>query len=341
MSNLYHLLQRVPAGMRLANTISRAVNGDPEAAEELRRNGVGLAIDFMVGPGYGDVSRRILHQTNDFLAGVNDTLNGNVIDGEFVELPPWYDFTKWIKRQTWGSYVILGPKGQGKTTLALRLAQLWHEKTHYPVEVVMTYPEDRYNFVKPVPTQRFINRIKAIIGLLNSSDKEEEEEETDTLDSNEINHQLAKYKHRIVVIDEMSLTVGTSGTDAGRAMVRQIMAQARHLQWLLIYVGQLAKMLPNDLLNCEAIFVKKPNGREILTDRDDRLTRELWQDAEETFSRIRKNAWWKEYPDIRAWAHVDCRDMGNGRSYKGPVPFSLPSSADNIEVVSVEAQEEA
>ena len=282
-------------------------------------------------PGAGEIGRQVVQQTRDAIQTIQGTLQGNVVDGEAYEVVPWGRFATWLRERRWGTFVILGPKGQGKSTLALRLAEIWHDNTGYPVDLVMGYPEEMYDFVTPVSTRAFLSDIKAIIRILDpprkaTEDVEAEDDEADPtgFDPDEIDRKLQRFKRRVIVVDEMSLTVGVSGTDAGRIMVRQLMAQARHLELLIVYIGQLAKMLPNDLLTSDAIFVKKPNGRETETDREDRLTRHLWMDAMATFSTIRQSPQWEYYPDPRAWAHVECLDLGNGRSYRGPLPFSMP-----------------
>lgn len=333
MVNLFRIVQAAGPLSKVLLATQQAVNGDPDAVEYLKRDGIFEGLDAVM-PGTGEIGRQVFRHAQDAAVNIQAVLSGNVIEGQYrvIDTAPWEGFVRWLKGQRWGSFVVIGPKGQGKTMLALRLAQVWHQETGYPVEMVMSYPEDRYDFLKPVSTQRFQNRIASIIKLLNPPDDDDEETfppfpEDDNEDGLSVLEQkLQRYKRRIVIIDEMSLAVGQSGMDASRHMVRQIMAQARHLDWLIIYVGQLAKMLPNDLLNCEAVFVKNPNGREAVTDRDDALTRELWSSATQSFSTVRNSQFWAYYPDIRAWAYVDCASLGNSRSYHGMVPFSLPGS---------------
>ena len=336
MTDVFRLLSAAPQATRLLSVAQRAANGDPQALEVLRREGWADLLDVLVRPGAGQSAREALQHAKTALHTVQKIRTGEYVDAEYrvLDSTPWGPFLTWIKRQRWGTFVILGPKGQGKSTLALRLAQVWHGETGWPVEVVNLYPEDRYPFTTAVSVKQFSNRIKSIIDLLNPPEPEEGEPAKE-LTPEQIDRALRQHKKRIVVIDEASLTVGVSGQDAGRLLVRQIMAQARHLDWLIIYVGQLARMLPTDLLNCEAVFIKKPNGREALTDRDDRLTQDLWTRAIEAFDTVQQSPWYiDEFADMRAWAYVDCHDLGDGREFLGMMPFSPPfsqQSEDKIE----------
>ena len=322
--NWLRLLQSAPDAIRLTDAVTRAIKGDAQAIDYLKNEGWYQGLDVLQ-PGMGSIAQQVKHHLDSTASAIRDTLSGNVIEGEFREVVPWEHFASWLRRQKWGTFVILGPKGQGKSTLALRLAQVWQQERRWPVLAVNAYPEERYPFVEPVSTQKFMNEIKSIMRLLNPPPPKEGEDERPDLGPEELDRRLTPYKRRIIVIDEMSLAVGTSGMDAGRLMVRQIMAQARHLNWLIIYIGQLTKMLPQDLLNCEVVFIKKPAGREALTDRQEPLTQDLWERAIEAFGAVRREPQWEYYPDVRAWAYVDCQDMGNGQGYQGMIPFSKPS----------------
>ena len=318
----YRLLRSAPEIARLLQSLDGARRGDPEAVKYLRGDAVGDVAEIWRDG--GRVASKHAWAAVREVVRPSDGSAPSYIDGQYRVLDgaaPFEGFTHWLKAQRWGSFVLLGPKNSGKTTLAMRLGQLWQQETGWPVEAVMAYPDDRYPFVTSLSTNRFIGRMKAIIALLNPPESKKGEE-AEPLDADEIEARLEGYKRRIVIIDEASLVVGTSGFDAGRGMVRQIMAQARHLEWLICYCGQLAKMLPNDLLNCEAIFVKEPTGREMDVDRDDRLTRDLWTRATEAFKDVRKSPWWTDFPDKRSWSYVDCI----ARDWQGLVPSRVPQT---------------
>jgi len=331
MPDVLRLLQAAPNAIRLMDSVKRALNGDQSAIDYLRSEGWWQALEI-IQPGAGGIGQQVVHHGEQAVTAIRDALQGNIIEGEYREVLGYDHFVRWIRRQRWGSYVIIGPKGQGKTTLALRLAQVWNNETGWPVEMVNAYPEDRLEFVEPVGTRKFIARIKRLVDLLNPPEPnrdEDDDEDTEPVEPEMLDRMLEPYKRRIIVIDEMSLAVGTSGMDAGRILVRQIMAQARHLNWLIVYIGQLTRMLPQDLLNCDVVFVKKPAGREALTDRQEPLSMDIWERATAAFQGVRNQPEWDHYPDVRAWAYVDCQDMGVGKGYQGMMPFSRPSEEDD------------
>lgn len=325
------LLSALPTATKLMALVSRAAKGDMAALAELRDSGWTRALDILVAPGMGDKAKMALTNGLETWQNIQAIRGKDYIDADYQVLsnnPPWHAFLEWLKRRRWGTFVILGPKGQGKSTLALRLSQVLQGRTGWPVEAVNLYSEDRYDWIDLVPPTRFQNRIKKVTSLLNPPEEKPGEAPT-MIDPDELEEQLEKYRRRIVVIDEMSLVTTSHGQDPGRLMVRQIMAQARHLQWLIVYVGQLAKMLPNDLLNCEAIFIKQPTGREAIIDRDDALTQDLWTRAIEAFTTMRSSEYYREpYDDPRAWSFIDCPDLGNGRGWSGLMPCGIPVNSE-------------
>jgi energy-coupling factor transporter ATP-binding protein EcfA2 len=322
---LLSIVSRLPNATKLYGVVQQAVAGDQEAIAYLKREGLYEALDI-IRPGSGRIAESAKEQIISARDNIQRTINGDIVDGQCRLLQPWDDLLSWLKSRKWGTFVILGPKGQGKTTLARRLAEVWHKRTGWPVNVVNLYPEDRDPWSNAVPMQRFTDDVKSIIEMLNKpfgiDDKTGEEWTQDNLED-----ALERFKRRIIIIDEMSLTVGTSGQDSGRLLVRQYMAAARHLELLIIYIGQLTRMMPLDILNCEAVFVKKPNGDELYTDRQEPLSMNLWETASDAFRYV-KNApgYATDYPDVRAWAYVRSQDIGGGRQYKGMMPFSLPNS---------------
>lgn len=328
VADAFRLLSALPTATKLAALISRAAKGDMAALVELKSNGWAEALDLFVAPGTGEKARNILSNGTEVYRNIQSIRGKDYIDAQYRVLTPWHEFLSWLQHRRWGTFVILGPKGQGKTTLALRLGQVLQQQTGWNVEAVNLYSEDRYDWIDLVPPTRFQNRIKHITSLLNPPEEKPGEPPTE-IDPDELERQLEHYRRRIVVIDEMSLVATSHGQDPGRQMVRQIMAQARHLQWVIIYIGQLAKMLPNDLLNCEAVFIKHPTGREAIVDRDDALTQDLWERATEAFSTMRSSEYYREpYADPRAWSFVDCPDLGHGHGWSGLMPCGVPTNSE-------------
>lgn len=341
VAEVLRLLKMAPAGARLASLLRRAAEGDPEALDYLRRQGWAEALDLL-SPGAGSASRQAVDDARRAAESIRGSLAGDVVEGRcriVDELPPepWQPFVRWLLGRRWGTFVWLGPKGQGKTTGALRLAELWHRATGWPCLAVNIYPEDDHGFVQRVSTKRFMREVERIIAILDPENDEDDRQAGETPspfqgesrgESRHLDDPLDRYRRRIVIVDEMSLAVSPHGMDPGRRMVRQIMAQARHLSWLVLYIGQLTRMLPTDLLNCEAVFVKKPLGREALVDRAEPLTQDLWARAGRAFGELRSSPWWERWPDERMWAYVDCPDIGRGKGYAGIVPINPPGTPE-------------
>lgn len=251
-------------------------------------------------------------------------------------------------RQPWGVWVVLKPKGQGKTQGALRLGEVWHQRHGYPVEGINLYHDDRPDFVDAIDlatlAQRMtrLSRYLAQQRVVDVGDLEVDEAGDASAEAIRAASAESAYRHmqrRVVVVDEASLHIGNSGLDAGRRLVRQVMAQARHLLWHVVYVGQMARQLPTDLFAAEAVFVRAPTGREAALDRREPVIQALWEDAAQAFAELRRGDYWERLPDLRAWSYVDC--PGYGRTgYRGVVPFNLPGYRAEVgALVSAEADE--
>ncbi|MBI4492942.1 MAG: hypothetical protein HY690_09135 [Chloroflexi bacterium] len=319
--DVVRLLQTMPQATRLLATVQRAAQGDPEALAYLRGAGWQEALD-LVRPGAGRAGRQVLQ-------ALRELASSNVVDGEFREVDPgpapWAGFLRWLQGRTSGAFVILGPRGQGKTTLALRLAQVWARETGYRVEGLNLY--DCPGFVQPINERILARRMQvlkaALQGALANDEPGDEDEAVEIADPSAA---LARMQGRILIIDEASLVIGSSGMDQGRRLVRQAMAQCRHLHWLSLFIGQYAQQLPLDVLLTDATFVKRPGGAEAALDRQHPYVQALWERAGESFKGIRSNPWWAAYPHPQAWTYVDCPDAGHGRPYRGLMPFREPDA---------------
>jgi hypothetical protein len=339
LGELARLASKAPSGARLVAAAARAVGGDAAAIAYLRSVGVYDAAELLQ-PGAGGALRGALRASAEGLEGVRAAFGrGPVVEGEYRELDadpperPWYALQEWIARRTWGAWVILGPKGEGKTALALRLAEVWHVRTGYPVECVNVYHDERPAWAESVGLGVLGDRMAALSGYLGLPSAaledvgdELDDPEADGEDGMPTPRQVALLRSqyrammgRVLIVDEAGLAMGPTSTDVGRRLARQAMAQARHLLWHVVYVGQLARQMPTDLLTAEAVFVKRPGGYEHELDRQEPLVQRLWRDAAAAFGELRPE-WRAAYPDRRSWAFVDCRHP----YYRGPMPFSRP-----------------
>lgn len=326
MTDVFRLIQAASRGLPVLEAVQRASRGDEEAIRYLKDQGWCDALDALIRPGAGAVARQAVQMVKGYA-------DGSVIEGEYREIdgPAWSGFVKWLRAREWGCFVILGPKGQGKTTLALRLAQVWQERTGYPIIGVNLYPED----VEGLPVQRtgiasFAHVMGKLTRVLEGPDivevDETEGSRPDEKDETPIN--LDSMKRRIIIIDEASLVLHPGGANSGRMTARRAMAQARHLEWLVIYIGQLAQQMPLDMLLAEAVFVKQPAGWEAKADRDAPLVQMLWEKAHQAFANVKRLPEWAEYPDLRSWAYVEANAYAT-HGYAGLMPYSLPVRSEN------------
>ncbi len=121
---LLHILRALPSAMPVLEAAQRAAQGDTEAIAYLKSQGVYDALDAIVRPGAGDVTKAAVRTVREYFAN-------SPIDAEYRVLedaPPWSGFVRRLFNSTSGGNILLGPMGQGKTSLAIKLAYQWHSR---------------------------------------------------------------------------------------------------------------------------------------------------------------------------------------------------------------------
>ncbi len=336
MPDFLTVLNTLANGAKLAAVAHQAGKGDQAALGHLIENW--HEVLDLAQPGLGMTARQVLTASRDAYLNIQSAASGNVVEGEYRvlnERMPWGGFAKWLPRQTWGSFVILGPRGQGKSWLAMRLGQIWHEAHGYQVEAVNMYGEDLalLPYAKTIGMTELGNRMRRLRALLEGkrprrrkTEDIELDEEPETIKDVE----RLPFLRRVIIIDEMSMAIGSHGMDAGRRLVRQAMAQSRHLKWNIVYIGQYTRQLPLDLFLNQCVFVKQPDGREPMFDRQEPWIQDLWQRAGDAFDEIKGSEYWHLNPKAQAWAYVHAEDIG-GRRFQGMCPVSPPVIAEDEE----------
>ncbi len=328
----YQLMHKVPPGTRLYAAVRAAAAGDQQAVAYLKGQGWADAADVLLQPGAGDLAR----QTVEFarqgwanLAGGTPQLWGGppMGPGGNPGEPRFASFVRWLKRQDWGTWVAVGPKGSGKTTLAVRLAQTWAEEHGYTVDAVGMHPEDVPRWFNVVGTEAFFERIGRLKETLDPPQYPESPDppgggRKHTARPRRFSAgELKRLHRRVIIIDEAGLIIGVNAQDRGRFVARTLVQAARHLENHIIFSGQLMRQIPEDLLNADAIFVKKPLGDEHMSDkRDNPMISGIWSAALEAFEKLPQSLYWAGLPRYQSWAYVYSRS----RDYFGMMPVKDP-----------------
>ncbi|MDA8216155.1 MAG: hypothetical protein M0Z94_00905 [Dehalococcoidales bacterium] len=337
-ANLLRLAQSAPTAAKIYSAWQRARRGDRQAIDYLRSEGWAEAVDLLVAPGAGAMAKEALgHATDAYrtLKGIRPTPGGDVVDAEYRVLeeteaeagprPPWSPFLKRLFSQRYGGHIVIGPYGSGKTSAALRLAQVCREGLGYTVETVAMYEEDRPEWAVPLNKETLIHRAKKIARYLNSQGVRDPDEpiDPDLVEEDDGTPPTLPAGGKVIVIDEASAAMGLH--DPTRAAVMLALYHCRHVDWIVIFIAQMAALLPEPLLGQSVKWVKRPTGDEDATDRNNRVVRELWRAAGEAFGELRRSPWYQEpYRDWRAWAYCDARALDTGPGYRGLIPFGKP-----------------
>jgi hypothetical protein len=332
-SDIFTLLRVAPGLIKTAAQVQKAVNGDPAALEYVKQQGWKDAIE-LVRPGTAANIDEAIHHGKQAFSALSMAVDGNIIEGEFTELddtPPWLGFSERLQRARCGGHIILGPIGAGKTTIAKRLAEKYYLNHGYKVEAVNMYPEDVPEFASIIGIDTLVKRMRQLGKYLKSQtvlDPDELEAFGNDDDEDDGIPCSLPPQRRVIIIDEAILAMSSNPNDPARRAALQALAQCRHLDWVVIYIGQWAGQLPLALLGMCTVWVKQPGGREDETDRDHPIVKGLWRRTTEAFATIKHSSQYRYYPDPRAWAYCDCQSLNGQPGYSGLIPFNMPGSGD-------------
>lgn len=318
-------LQLINAAKQLADGVQGAQQRGVDPLRYLLSDGWEQATQAadQLRPGASGLANGIRREIEQFSG------RAGVIEGDYRVLDegpgrmPWASMVESVLRRTWGGHVLLGQPGSGKTTLACTLARHWHARTGYRVEAVNMYGEDLPPGAVTIGMETLQGRMQYLAACLKSLNVDDDHPEGEVAEDryDALDRLVASVGRRIIIIDEASLGMGNTGSDPARRAALQSLAQCRHLEWLICYIGQWAGQIPLPLFGLTTLFVKQPTGEEEDTDRDNRVVRALWRDATAGFAAIRQSPYWAHWPDPRAWSYVRVpAGAGGARAYRGMAP---------------------
>ncbi len=216
-------------------------------------------------------------------------------------------FVDRLTRLPSGVVLILGPRGKGKTTLAVKLAENWRRQHGYGVLGVNLYRSDSRPWITFKSINVFTQGVEQLVEAMEQGEDPP-----------------AEICRRVVLIDEAVLALHPRGKQTPILAVERIIWEARHLGWLLVIVAHLTKHLPTSMEAVDVTCVKEPTydedgtPQELRADRDDASP--LWTAAAEAYRRQRADGL-RGHP-AAAWVYVE------GLGYRGMVHSGIAGVED-------------
>lgn len=337
MANWLRLLQKSDSIIRLYGVTREAAQGNPEAREYLKKNGIWDIADIW-REGGGSAARLAVQAARDVWAGNKP----NVVDGEFrvLDSPPWEHFLNRLIQQPNSANIIVGPTGQGKTQLAIKLAARLSEAHGYTVNWCCLFPGDVPDFGKTISLSTLVKRMNRLQSYLQATQDEDEEDllgDTPAPKNEKKEPPVLPPQNRVVVIDEVGMAMSSNAQDPARRAALRALAESRHVRWHVVWIGQQLGQFPMGLLAQSICWIKRPDGREAELDRMDvPLVRHLWGAAREAHESLRSSEWYAEpWKHQKAWAYVDAQSINGGPGYQGLCPFSLYKTGEQAEPAAI------
>src|SRR5579885_3217087 len=161
LEDLLGLAERAPAAIKLGRALQKARNGDLDSLSYLLSDGWKDALELH-SPELRQAAEVAVPRVLEAVQLFRSTLNGEIVEGEVSEIEPWRDLRRHVQAQTYGAHVIVGPPGQGKTSLAFKLAYGWMLRNNYRVDAVAAYPEDIPSWATPISMRTLVHRARKL-----------------------------------------------------------------------------------------------------------------------------------------------------------------------------------